>query len=443
MDNLIQRAKDWLGLGPAPTTVIPVPAEQKSVGGTPIATTGDGNLTQLGAPVNTLPGVIGVSPAANLALSSAAVWACCRLISNSIATLPTELNQLTDQGKVPATKHPLYRVLTRSPNVDMTPQQWIQPTLLSLLLWGNAYTWVDRVGDEVIGLWPLNPARVQLILQMDGTFAYYYSDFRGRLNIFSDQDVIHFRMFSLDGYLGLPVLIYHRMTIDLQMASQTYATSVYQNGGQPGGVINYPGVLRKEQADRIRESWYKVHGGPTNAGRLCVLEEGMKYEPIGIPPEQLQYIEEQKFSVEQIARIFGVPPHLIGAMDKPTYASVEQQSLEFVQYTIQPHVAVLEQGVAKNLIDDDDIEWRFNLNAFERGDIATRYASYATGRQWGWFSANDVRTAEGMNKIDGGDDYLTPLNMIAVPADGKPYPVPAAPAKPGAPATTAPKPTGG
>ena len=436
MANLIQSAREWLGIKP------PAPVEQKTVHGSPIVTTGDGNISQIGSPVNTMPGVMGVSPAANLALSSAAVWACCRLISNSIATLPTELYQLTSDGKVPAVNHPLYRILTKSPNPDMTPQQWLQPTLLSLLLWGNAYTWVDRVGDDIIAVWPLNPARVQLILQLDGTFAYYYNDFRGKVNIFTDEDVIHFRMFSMDGYLGLPVLIYHRMTIDLQMASQTYATCIYQNGGQPGGVLKYPGVLKKEQTDRIRESWYAQHGGPTNAGRLAVLEEGMTYEPIGIPPEQLQYIEEQRFSVEQIARIFGVPPHLIGAMDKPTYASVEQQSLEFVQYTIQPHAAVLEQGIAKALLDDDDIIWRFNMNAFERGDISTRYASYATGRQWGWLSANDVRVSEDMNKIEGGDDYLTPLNMIAVPADGKPYPVslPPAPAQPGAPAATAPKP---
>jgi len=429
MGDLITRAKEWFGFGPKALA----PAAEKDIHGTPIRTVGDGNLGQVGSPVNTLPGVIGVSPAANLALSSAAVWACCRLISNSIATTPTELFEITDTGKVPAKNHPLYRVLTKSPNPEMTLQQWIQPTLLSLLLWGNGYTWVDRIGDEVIGIWPLNPARVQVILQTDGTFAYYYSDFRGRLNIFTSENLMHFRMFSMDGYLGLPVLIYHRNTIDWQQASATYALNLYQNGGRPNGVLEYPTQLRKEQVDRIRQSWQEIHGGPLNAGRIAILEEGAKYSAIAIPPEQLQYIEEQKFSVEQIARIFGVPPHLIGAMDKPTYASVEQQSIEFVRYTVTPYASCLEQCVNKHLLDDDHA-FRFNLNAFERGDTQSRYQSYATGRQWGWLSANDVRTAEDMTTIEGGDDYLTPLNMVSVPVGQQPpAPTPQPPPFPAAP----------
>lgn len=400
------------GVSPPPSIV---PAEGKALQGSPIQTIGgDSGRTASGSPINTLPGVIGVSPAANLALSSAAVWACCRLISNSIASLPAELYEMTDAGKAVATTHPLYGLLTRSPNPQMTLQQWIQPTLLSLLLFGNGYTWVDRIGGQIVALWPLNPSRVQIVLTLDGTLEYYFSDMLGRLNILSGENLIHFRVFSFDGYFGLPVLIYHRMTVDFQTASNMYALSLYQNGGQPSGVLQYPGVLKKEQVDRIRQSWQEIHSGPANAGKVAILEEGAKYEAISIPLEQMQYIEEQKFSVEQIARIFGVPPHLIGAMDKPTYASVEQQSIEFVRYTIGPYVNALEQSVAKALLTPE-FSYRFNLNAFERGDITSRYKSYATGRQWGWLSANDVRTFEDMNKIEGGDDYLTPLNMVSVP----------------------------
>jgi HK97 family phage portal protein len=397
------------------------PGVLKAIHGTPIQTTGDSGFRAAGTPVNTMPGVVGISPAANAALASAAVWACCRLISTSLSALPTSLFKITPDGKVPDLDHPLFGLLTQSPNPMMTMQQWLQPSLLGLLLYGNGYTWVDRLNGEVVGVWPLNPARVSMVLNLDGTFSYYYSDFRGRFNVFSEADIIHFRVFTMDGYFGLPVLIYHQTTIGLANASTTYATALYNNGGQPSGVLEYPGVLKQPQVDRIRQSWYDQHAGPSNAGRISVLEEGTKYTPIGIPPEQLQYIQEQRFSVEQIARIFGVPPHLIGAMDKPTYASVEQQSIEFVRYTLYPYVRVLEQAVDKALLDPQN-QWRFNLDAFERGDIASRYAAYAIGRQWGWLSANDIRTKEDLNTFEGGDDYLSPLNMVAVPVGQVPPP---------------------
>jgi len=419
--TLIERMRNFL-IRPAPSP----PPEIKAVHGTPIQTTGESDV-RAGVPVNTSPGIVGVSPAANAALASAAVWACCRLISTSIAALPTNLFEITPDGKEPALKHPLYRFLTYSPNTMMPMQQWLQPTLLGLLLYGNSYTWVDRMDGEVVGIWPLNAARVSMMLNLDGSFSYYYSDARGKAITFTDAEIIHFRLFTMDGYFGLPPLIYHQQTIGLAAASAAFATSLYANGGRPGGVLEYPNALKQEQIDRIRDSWQAIHGGPTNAGRIAILEEGMKYSAITIPPEQLQYIQEQKFSVEQIARIFGVPPHMIGAMDKPTYASVEQQSLEFLRYTLYPYVRCLEQSVDKSLLLDPQYSWRFNLDAFERGDIATRYASYAIGRQWGWLSANDIRTREDMNTFDGGDEYLSPLNMVAVPAGQVPPPPSPAP----------------
>ena len=392
------------------------------------ATTQSGGSTVAGggAPVNTLPGIVGLNPAVNRALQSAAVWACCRVIANSIASLPSNVFEETAQGKIKATGNPLYGTLTRSPNNTMTASQWMQPTMMSMLLWGNAFTWIDRIGGEVTGLWPLNPSRVQIMLMQDGTLGYYYSDLQGRAHLFTSDDIIHFRLFTLDGYIGLPVLDYHRTTLDFEAATTAYAYSIYQNGGQPSGVLESPGALTKPQVDRIAQSWHDTHSGPLNAGKLCILEEGMKYTPLSIPLSQLNYIEEKKYGVEQIARIFGVPPHLIGAMDKPTYASVEQQSIEFVRYTINPYVVSIEQSIDKALLVAP-YTYRMNLNGFERSDIRTRYLSYATARQWGWASANDIRELEDQNRIDGGDTYLTPLNMVNAADDGKPL-MPTAPA---------------
>jgi HK97 family phage portal protein len=393
------------------------------VGSVTTVTTAGG--TTVAAPINTLPGIVGQNPNVNRALQSAAVWACCRVIANSIASLPSNVFEETDKGKVKAFDNPLYGTLTRSPNSAMTASQWMQPTMMSLLLWGNAYTWIDRIGGEVVGLWPLNPSRVQMLMLADGTLGYFYSDLRGRTHTFTSADVIHFRLYTLDGYIGLPVLDYHRSMLDFESATTAYAYSIYANGGKPGGVLEYPLSLSKEQVDRIRQSWQDIHSGPLNAGRVAILEDGMKYTPLSIPLTDLNYIEEKKFSVEQIARIFGVPPHLIGAMDKPTYASVEQQSIEFVRYTINPYVVSLEQSINKALLEAP-YTYKMNLNGFERSDIRTRYLSYATARQWGWASANDIRALEDQNQIDGGDVYLTPMNMVSAADSGEPLMTPPA-----------------
>jgi len=359
------------------------------------------------------PGWPGLMPQANAsaAMRSAAVWACCNIISKAVASLPACVLEETDVGYVEAKSHPLYRILSRSPNPMMTLQQWIQPTMLHLLLWGNAFTYIDRFGEDIIGLWPLLPDRMRILNKGD-VVEYTYVDTHGAGHVYTPgEDIIPFRLFSADGFVGLSVLQFHALTLDFQDASATYTLNLYKNGGRPTGVLEYPGNLQKPQIDKIRESWQTIHGGPMGAGKVAILDGGVKYSPIAIPPETMQFIETQKFSVEQIARLFGVAPHLIGSLDKPTYASVEQQSIEFLRYTVTPYVKALETSIDAALLEDP-YGYRFNLNSFERSDIRSRYAAYATGRQWGWLSANDVRRLEDQNSIGPeGDTYLTPLNM--------------------------------
>jgi HK97 family phage portal protein len=188
--------------------------------------------------------------------------------------------------------------------------------------------------------------------------------------------------------------------------------NMYLNGGRPPGVLEYPGTLTPQQFADIRASWKSVHAGPQNAGNIVVLEGGTKYTPLGLPPADMEYIEQSKFSVEQIARLYGVPSHLIGAMDKPTYASVEQQALEYLQYCLQPIVTNLEKHIASLLLGPGFF-YKFNLATFERSDIKSRYGAYAVARQWGWMSVNDIRELEDLNKIGPeGDVYLQPLNMV-------------------------------
>jgi len=349
-------------------------------------------------------------------LQSAALWACLRLISQSIAVLPGHIFEETETGKNKAIRHPLYRALTRQPNAVMTFTQLIQTTVLNLLCYGNAF-WIPLMVDgEAVGVWPLDPACVRIIWRNDGTFFYRVYSSASKPDEYEPMDLLHFRVFSMDGIVGLSPLDYHRLTLDGEAAAHLYATTLFRNGGRPSGVLEYPGTLKKEQIAAIRDSWADIHGGPEGSGRVAVLENGTKYTAISVPLQQLEYIAQQKYSAEKIARIMGVPPHLIGAQDKMTYASVEQQSLEFSQYTQQPIITSIEQTIETVLLSPPFI-FKLNMNAFQRADIASRYRAYATGRQWGWLTVNDILALEEMNLIGPeGDIHLQPLNMIPATA---------------------------
>jgi HK97 family phage portal protein len=346
------------------------------------------------------------------ALQSSAVWACCRLVSEAISALPAQVYEQTPDGKTKALKHPYYKMLTLAPNPLMTMVQWRQTTTLHLMLHGNAYSIPEFLEGEVVALWPVPPERVRVAMQPDGYYRYFVNDSSGKpWKEFAPLELMHFRLFSLDGIMGLSPIEYHRATFEIENVARGYALNLLLSGGRPSGVLEYAGNLGKEQIKDIRAAWKQVHGGPQNAGNIVVLEGGTKYQTLGIPPEQMEFIQQQKFSVEQIARIYGVPPHLVGAMDKPTYASVDQQALEFVQYTLQPIVTSIERTIQTVLLDEL-YYFKLNLAAFERADIKTRYAAYATGRMWGWLSVNDIRELEDMNRIPEGDVYLQPLNMV-------------------------------
>lgn len=352
--------------------------------------------------------LIAVDPA-NLALSSSAVWACLRVISQSIASLPTHVYKETSDGKVKATAHPYYRMLTKEPNAVMTWSQWVQTSVLHLLLYGNAFSVPGTVEGDIVSLWPLDPTRVRFDWKTDGSFQYVYYDGSAEPPRFDPLELLHFRIFSLDGIVGLSPLDYQRLTFDSEWIARSYAANIFRNGGRPSGVLEYPGNLKKEQVQGIRESWNAIHG---EGGGIAVLDGGTKYSAISVPLNQLEYIAQMKYSVEQIARIYGVPPHMIGAADKPTYASVEQQSLEFSQYTQSPIIIGIEETIQTRLLEDPYI-FRFNMSAFQRADITTRYRAYSVGRQWGWFSVNDIRELEELNRIGPeGDVYLQPLNMV-------------------------------
>ena len=293
-----------------------------------------------------------------------------------------------------------------------------------LLLWGNAYAQIIRNGKgEIIGLYPLMPNKMTVDRDEHGRLYYSYMrqndeaiQSKDSTVILKPEDVLHIPGLGFDGLVGYSPIAMAKNAIGLAIATEEYGAKFFSNGAAPGGILEHPGTVKDPQ--RIRESWQSTFGGSGNANKIAVLEEGMKFTPIGIAPEQAQFLETRKFQINEIARIFRIPPHMIGDLEKSSFSNIEQQSLEFVKYTLDPWVARWEQGIQRRLLNDDEKGQyfvKFNVEGLLRGDYQSRMQGYAIGRQNGWMSANDIRELENLDRIpaeEGGDLYLINGNML-------------------------------
>jgi len=351
------------------------------------------------------------------AMQTTAVYACVRILAEAIAGLPLHVYRYTaDGGKVRAIDHPLYYLLHTEPNPEMTSFVFRETLMTHLLLWGNAYAQVIRDGaGRVQALYPLLPNKMTVDRTPNGQLFYEYRTDTGSV-VLRPEEVLHIPGLGFDGLIGYSPIAMARNAIGMALACEEYGASFFANGANPGGVLEHPGVVKDPQ--RIRDSWNAVYQGSANAHRIAVLEEGMKFHPIGIPPEQAQFLETRKFQINEIARIFRVPPHMVGDLEKSSFSNIEQQSLEFVKYTLDPWVVRWEQAIQKRLFLPSEKRAyfaKFNVDGLLRGDYQSRMAGYAIARQNGWMSANDIRELEDMNRIpaeEGGDLYLVNGNMI-------------------------------
>ena len=358
------------------------------------------------------------------AMQMTAVYACVRILSESIAGLPLHLYRYTDSGgKEKAVDNPLYFLLHDEPNPEMTSFVFRETLMTHLLLWGNAYSQIIRNGKgEVIALYPLMPNR--MTVDRDNKGRLYYQYWRGKdeaklsrdnIVILQPSDVLHIPGLGFDGLVGYSPIAMAKNAVGMAIACEEYGAKFFANGATPGGILEHPGIV-KDPA-RVRESWNAVYQGSGNAHRIAVLEEGMKFQSIGIPPEQAQFLETRKFQLNEIARIFRIPPHMIGDLEKSSFSNIEQQSLEFVMYTLDPWVVRWEQAIQRALFTENEKRQyfvKFNVDGLLRGDYQSRMNGYAVGRQNGWLSANDIRELENLNRIPedlGGDLYLINGNM--------------------------------
>lgn len=359
------------------------------------------------------------------AMQMTAVYACVRILSEAIAGLPLHLYKYgCDGSKEKAVEHPLYFLLHDEPNKEMTSFVFRETLMTHLLLWGNAYAQVIRNGKgEVIALYPLMPNRMEVNRTDRGQLYYQYTTssddaptVKGSTAVLMPEDVLHIPGLGFDGLVGYSPIAMAKNAIGLAIATEEYGAKFFANGAAPSGVLEHPGTIKDPQ--RVRDAWMSQFSGSRNAGKVAVLEEGMKYTPISISPEQAQFLETRKFQINEIARIFRVPPHMVGDLEKSSFSNIEQQSLEFVKYTLDPWVIRWEQSLQRTLLSSEEKKryyFKFNLEGLLRGDYASRMTGYATARQNGWMSANDIRELENLDRIPaelGGDLYLINGNML-------------------------------
>lgn len=394
----------------------------------------------------------GVSVTADNAMQVTAVYACVKVIAETIASLPCIVYRYIaeNRGQERDPSHPLYVLLHDRPNRWQTTYEWTVYMLSGFLLRGNAYAEKVATGRRAVSeLIPLNPRRVRPVLvdgagnpieemSADARLVYWYTPASGKARVILQSEMLHVRGITRNGIVGLSPIELHREAVGDAVATRQYGSRFFANDAQPRGGVKIPGTFKDlEAVKRFRKSWKDAQGGE-NQHSVAVFEGGAEWVDIGMSNEDAQFLETRKYQIADIAgRIYRVPLHMVGELDRATFSNIEQQSIEFVRDTIRPYLIMLEQCYRRDLFDVED--WRathtveYLADALLRGDTLNRYRAYAVGRQWGWLSANDVRRLENQNPVEGGDAYLTPTNMTdsaKAPAAADPYQDDPAPAKP-------------
>ncbi len=363
---------------------------------------------------------------ATTAIQLSTVYACVRVISETVASLPLGVYEATDEGNRKATEHPLYKLLHDEPNSEMTSFVLREVMLGHLLLWGNSYCQIIRTGrNKVTGLYPLLPDKMTVDRDKSGILTYTYSTASGQTVVLSPEEVLHIPGLGFDGVMGYSPIALEKNAIGLGIAAEEYGSKFFSNGARPSGILTHPNTVKNPKA--LRESWNAAYGGSSNANRVAILEEGMRFEPIAIPNNEAQFLETRKFQVDEICRIFRVPPHLVGNLEHATFSNIEHMSIDFAVHTIRPWLVRIEQSMNRALFSEQEKERfyvQFNIDGLMRGDYKSRMEGYAIGINNGFMCPNDIRSLENMNPIpaeEGGNAFLVNGNMLPLKMAGSAY----------------------
>ena len=362
----------------------------------------------------------GVNVDEDTALKISAVYACVKVISETVASLPLKLLKEEENGDMAKARyHPIYALIADCPNNEMSSFTFREMLMTNLLLWGNAYALIRRNRKgQIVELYPLKSSNMEVVRDpTTRAIQYRYTnddEATAQTKTYRARQILHIPAFTFDGVVGVSPITYAREAMGLALATEEFGARWFGSGARPGGVLEHPGMLK--DPERLRESWNKVYQGTANSHKIAVLEEGMSYKSVGMSPEDSQFLETRQFQLNEICRIFRVPPHMIGDLTRSTFSNIEHQSIDFVVHTIRPWLVRWEQAIRRSLLSDTEREIyqpRFKVEGLLRGDFHSRMQGYAIARQNGWMSANEIRALEDMNRIpNGGDEYLVNGNMV-------------------------------
>ena len=373
------------------------------------------------------------------AMQIATVYACVRLLAETVAQLPLRLYREKDggRGKERAVGHPLYKILYRQTNPEMSAFSFREAMMTHLLLWGNSYSQIVRDGKNgILGLYPLLPENVEIDRDASGELYYIYHAYTdekpgdsGQDIYFKRDEILHIPGLGFNGLVGFSPIAMMKNSLGTTLAVEKYGSSFFRNGAQPSGVLEHPGVLKDPQ--KIRDNWTAVYGGANNAHKVAVLEENMHYKPISLPPEDSQFLSTREFGVEEICRIFRVPPHMVQSLKRATFSNIEHQSLDYTIYTLTPWLVRIEQAIVKDLLveeEQDEYFPKFNVDGLLRGDYESRMRGYATGFSNGFLTVNDICRLEDMDFVseeEGGDFHVVNGSYVQLKNVGQAYSPPA------------------
>lgn len=367
----------------------------------------------------------GVSVTESTALSITAVYACVRIIAGPIGQLPCELLRRDGKKRVPAEEHPAYRALKRRPNPWMTAYKQRRLHVAHELLWGNGYAAVVRNGrGQAIELWPLLPERTRPEVR-DGELVYRTTDDDGRERVLPADEVVHLSSLSHDGILGLSRIALHREALGLARVTEEFGAAWFGQGSRSGGLLQLPGEVSAEARKAMEKQWAEVEEGLDGAHKVRLLPAGATYTPLSIPPEDAQFLQTREFQIAEIARMYGVPLHMLESHQKSTSwgSGIEQMSLGFVRYTLADHIEGYEQELENKLLTEEEQEEytiKFNLNGLLRGDAKARAEYYGLGIRDGWLTVDKVRELEDLDPEDDADLRDRPRRVPSEPARGEP-----------------------
>lgn len=359
---------------------------------------------------------------ARSSMQTTAVFACVRIIAETVASLPLHTYKYVGDGKEKVYDHPLYKLLHDEPNREMTSFSLRETMMTHLLLWGNAYCQIIRNGKgEVLGLYPLLPDK--MTVDRDKNDNIYYAYLKDGITYYLGPDeVLHIPGLGFDGIMGYSPVALAKNAIGLNIAAEEYGGRFFANNATPSGILSTPGTLK--DPTKVRDAWQAAYGGASNSNKVAVLEDGLQYQAISMPNSDAQFLETRKFQIEEICRIFQVPPHMVADLSKSSFSNIENQSISFVVHTIRPWLVRIEQALNRKLFKEGEkgrYFVSFNASALMRGDYKSRMDGYSIGIQNGFFSVNDVRRMENMDPIskeEGGDLYLTNGNMLPLKMAG-------------------------